>query len=84
MPDGQTVALPNLDTEIITRSQRDAKQKGNSLAGIISRIIMPGFGFRSAGEMKVEVAINGETHLAGALNVNLLQPNVPAQLSTVQ
>lgn len=45
---------------------------------------MPGFGFRSAGEMKVEVAINGETHLAGALNVNLLQPNVPAQLSTVQ
>lgn len=66
MPDGERLPLGDISSDIVGKSKSEAANKGNLLAGIVSRIVLAGFRPPN-GSVKLEVEINGETHLGGTL-----------------
>lgn len=65
--------LGEIDRETINQSAQKAIERGNALAGVISRAVFGGFNFQEAvGQVKVLVIIDGEPHLAAALNITFV------------
>ena len=67
MPDGESIAIGEIEHSLIQKSISETKENGNLLAGVMSRAVFWGFNPPTDGSIKVEVYINGETYLAGAL-----------------
>ena len=77
LPDNAQIQLPPIDTAIIAKSQQEARENGNTLAGVISRIVMGGFGVAKSGEVRVEVVLDGTPYRAGALNFKMPATSTP-------
>jgi hypothetical protein len=74
LPNNDQMDLGGIDPVTIKRAQQQAKDKGNPLAGVIGRIILAGFRIPSAGLLKLEVILDKEIYLGGALNFQLTNP----------
>jgi hypothetical protein len=81
MPDGMVQPVGNIGADVVKKSQADAKANNNILAGVISRITLSGFRVLKMGPMKLEVVINGEAHVAGALMFKLKGEETPISSS---
>jgi hypothetical protein len=67
LPDNTTASGGEVNLELLRKAKTEAKTGGNALAGVIQRIVLGGFRAPDNGSIKLEVDINGETYLAGAL-----------------
>jgi hypothetical protein len=66
LPKDEILSVGEIGSDVIEKAKSEAAAKGHLLAGVISRAVL--IGFRPPeGTAKVEVEINGETYLAGAL-----------------
>ncbi len=74
--DSEEVDLGTISIETIRSAAQKAKERGNALAGVISRAVFAGFNFDKAGPLKVNAVVNGETYLAGALNIQFNTENM--------
>jgi uncharacterized protein DUF6941 len=79
--DGQIHEFGNIPAETIETAREAAMKKGNALAGVITRTVLPGTLLQQLGTMRVEVVIDEETYVAGALTVQK-QPIIPPISST--
>ena len=68
MPDGTRKPLGFVTKSVVDEAVGQAKNSGGPLAGIISTAFLRNFKCPDAGSLRLEVTINGETHVAGALN----------------
>lgn len=66
-PDGSDVDMGPLDASVVAQAKATAIERGNPLAGVIFTITMGNLGLPKSGLMKMEVEVNGERYLAGAL-----------------
>jgi len=66
LPSGERLAIGRVGQDIIDRSRTEAKARGNLLSGVVSRAVIGGFR-PPEGAIKVEVNIQGDIYLAGAL-----------------
>lgn len=71
MPDGEVVPVGTIADNIVKKAITDATTKNNILAGVISNVFMGGFRPPKMGSMKLEVVINGESYVAGALTFRM-------------
>jgi hypothetical protein len=71
LPGGQVSLTKVVEKDIIQKAMLEAKQRGNLLAGVVSRVNVDQFR-PAVGSIKVEAEINGETHLGGAINFRLV------------
>lgn len=78
-PDGRIEDPIELDIAKMHEAGVRAQEKGNPLAGILTRMELSGFAVSKPGNLKVEIEIDGEVLLAGALN--FLKPITEAKLS---
>lgn len=70
LPKEEILSVGEIGADVVEKAKSDAKARGHLLAGVISRAVL--IGFRPPdGTAKVEVEINGETYLAGALTFML-------------
>jgi hypothetical protein len=67
MPNGERIMLGSIGADVVEKAKSQAKEQGNLLAGVISRVVLAGFR-PPKGVVKVEVEISGETTLAGVVN----------------
>jgi len=67
MPDGVRIPAGEINKETID-SARSTKRLGNPIAGLFGRFQMNSLVFAKPGRIVVEVDIDSETYLAGALN----------------
>lgn len=67
LPNNEIINMGNIDPTLVAKAQAEAQEKGALLAGIISRAAIWGFAPPENESIKVEVTINGEKYLAGAL-----------------
>ncbi len=84
LPGGEDSFDSAVEPEIIEQSKSQAKEKRNLLAGLISRIELGGTPLAKSGVLLVEVAIDGDTYLAGAMNVNLIGETAQAPTSPTE
>ena len=70
MPDGQNVEVGAIQADVVSKARQQAKEKGNPLAGVISRVVIAPFR-PPEGVMKLEVLISDVAHLAGSLNFKM-------------
>lgn len=75
MPGGEEIIESPIDQRLIEQSKTKAIEKDNLLSGIISRLELGGAPLSKSGKLTVEIDIDGEIYLAGALNVNLISVN---------
>jgi hypothetical protein len=73
-PDNVSIELGTIDAATVQKARSDAKSKGNLLAGVISRVTLGGFKLPRTGTLKLEVQLEKEVHLAGALNFQAKPP----------
>lgn len=78
LPNGSSIVLGNVDSEIISKSKREAQEKGLSFGGLIFHAVMQGFQFGSAGLVSAVVEWGDNREICAQLN--LIMP--PATLST--
>ena len=75
-PSGERMRLSEIDEKTIRESAQSAKDKGNIVAGIITRVGFAQFPLLN-GMFRVELTLGSENYLAGALNVTIpSQPTV--------
>ncbi len=75
LPNDEKIELGNIDSATIKKAQREAKEKGNPLAGVISRAVLGGFRIPKLGVLKLEAVFGGEVHIAGAINFQSMSPS---------
>ena len=69
--DGEEHDLGDVAQKTIDDAVQKALERKNALAGVISRAVFGGFNFqKAAGNLKINVIIDGEPHFAASLNVN--------------
>jgi hypothetical protein len=64
----EPVRLGEIPAETVQKARKEAKSRGNLLAGVIFRAKTTGFRIPKLGVARVDVKIGKTTHLAGALN----------------
>lgn len=75
--------IGRVEKKTIDEAVQKAVERGNQLAGVISRAIFGGFNFeRAAGQLKVNAIIDDEVYLAGALTINLKSDKIEAVTTT--
>jgi hypothetical protein len=67
LPDGTEVSAGGVSEQTIAEA-RTTGQRGNQLAGIVSRLVFGGFVLTQFGRITVEVDMGGNKYLAGILN----------------
>lgn len=67
MPDGQVLNFPPMTEELVSKAKREAKEKGNPLAGLVIHGVIPALP-AALGILKLEISVGEETYLAGAIN----------------
>lgn len=65
--DGTVHQAGSIENDVIQTSIKQAKEKGNPIAGVLARMELGGFS-PPPGVMRFEVVLGGEAHLAGAMN----------------
>jgi hypothetical protein len=68
LPNETTHDLGEIDAATMQKARNNAVAKGNALAGLITRAVLVGFTLPKLGVMKVEVTLDDQIFLAGALN----------------
>lgn len=67
-PEGDPMELGHIDQAMVENSLKEAQRTGR-MSGLILRAYLAGYQLTKPGLMKAEVEINGETYLAGQLNI---------------
>jgi hypothetical protein len=73
LPNAQVIEIGSLDGQIIETARSQAKERGNVLAGLVTRVSLAGFKPPVDGIVKVEIEMKDETYLAGTLTFKLKQ-----------
>jgi hypothetical protein len=68
LPEGEVLSLGNIGAEIVSKARTQAKEKGNPLAGVITRVVLAPFRPPRGGVVILEVVLNSVAHIVGALN----------------
>lgn len=68
LPDETVLDLGAIDAATMQKARDNAVSKGNTLAGLITRAVLAGFTLPRLGVVKVEVLLDDQIFLAGALN----------------
>jgi hypothetical protein len=66
MPDGSRMPIGKIEADIVKKSRDAVKTNDNLLAGVLLRVALVGFE-APRGSIKIEVDLNGEIYVAGAL-----------------
>jgi hypothetical protein len=67
MPDGTEIDASRIDEETIAAA-KSTREKGNQIAGVVTRLQFGGLMMKTLGRMTVNVSIGEQTYLAGFLN----------------
>ena len=74
--DGEEHDLGGVERKTIDEAVQKALERKNVLAGVISRAVFGGFNFqKAAGQLKIHVIVDDESHFAAALNINFASDN---------
>lgn len=76
MPDSTSLDIGEAGADVIAQAQVQAKEKGNPIAGTISRAILLNFHLPKPGVLRVEADVRDETRIIGILNF-MVAPEAP-------
>ena len=71
LPNDEVVEIGSASSDMIEKAKRDAEEKGNALAGIMTRCMLQPFQLPKAGILKLEAIIGSEVRIIGHLNFKL-------------
>jgi hypothetical protein len=67
--------LSDIPAAILNEAKTNALQKGNAIAGVLMRTALPADVLQT-GKIRAEVEIDGETYIAGILNLNVIRKDL--------
>jgi hypothetical protein len=77
-PSGEEYPMARFEPEIIADAVRNAKRFELPYAGLLFHAVAPAFQVRATGLISLKVQIDGQEHIAGAMNVHIEQPDAHA------
>ena len=73
--------IGEIAADVVSKARREAKERGNLLAGVVFRGVFERFQLKNMGMMKLEIILGKETYLAAALKFQATSSNESEQPS---